>query len=77
MKIELLLFAHDGFNPILFFLILLQMLFVCVNVPDQEDSGEEALQDLSLQGRGAEPQRAVEVTGRIQLNVEDVMAIAQ
>lgn len=50
-----LLLSPSSFTPALFLLIFLQVFFVCVNVPNQEDSGEEALQDASLQRRGAEP----------------------
>lgn len=52
-------------------------MFVCVNVPDQEDSGEEALQEPPLQRRGAEPERVVGTAGRIRLNVEDVQTLPQ
>lgn len=50
---------------------------VRVNVSDQEDSGEDALQDPPLQRRGAEPQRVVGAAVRIRLNVEDVQTLAQ
>lgn len=71
-KSKRLLLSPNCFTPVPFLLIFLQMIFVCVNIPDHEDSGEEALQNLTFQWRGAEPQRVVEAAGWIWLNVEDI-----
>lgn len=71
-KSKRLLLSPNCFTPVPFLLIFLQIFFVCVNIPDHEDSGEQALQILSLQWQGAEPQRVIEVAGWIWLNVEDI-----
>lgn len=57
--------------------VFLRVVFVRVNIPDQEDLGEEALQSLSLQRSWSKPQLAIRVTSRIRLNVEKVKAITQ